>query len=1465
MYSSKKAYSKVVLAVVTIQKNWRAYSGRKRKIFTRAIIHEEGIEVEQVQQLTWLKRLRTISAVLVQTWYRANKERRKYLSLQRKRAEQRAEQQPAVPVGSKSPIQDPSIGANSVDTVRVDEATHITLLSPLWLFRPEVVLSMPVSIASCLDSSRAAKATGTMDMSTSFHGAKQEETVADEIRPSTNNTKEDRPAATTLAMMSNPVTRAEVLHQLRLIVSSVCRLQAWSRGRLERLFEIRMEMASILAAVFRGVRVRRFVLRIRSAMLIQSQFRAQVCSLEFQRMRKGFSSLQLKWAIYSSRPEFIARIEKRNKGLSAFQRVVKEQYRIKSTAVFKIQRQWKLRRGFIKLQKVAKRRYNTKTRAAVRLQQFWRMTSAKSAYLRLKSAILLQKFWRMASAKLSYSRLKAAILLQKFWRMASAKLSYSRLKAAILLQKFWRMTSAQSSYSRLRSAIRLQKFWRMTLAQSSYSRLRSAIRLQKFWRMTLAQSSYSRLRSAIRLQKFWRMTSAQSSYLLLRSMAVRLQSRWRCFSMRSSFCVQLDGFCCLQQLARKSHETKTLAVVVLQTQARMKIMVDKYLRKQLASSLLQKACRGHLACSRYRKMYNGFRHVQQRAQQRFLDKTVASVLIQRFWRMETQRAKFDKLFIGVISLQKLAIEAFARKSDAATDIQARWRCHTNYCILQEKKEASITIQQYQRRHSSRTKTQKMKNGFLTLRVLGQDRFQKKTKAVIRLQRFWRMLSCSMEYFAIIGATIALQSRWRSHSCRTKWITFCHGFTRLQLLAHRAYIRKTAAATLIQRVWRRYSALVAYETSLLSVILVQSHWRRHKCEGRFAVQLRGFSNLRDLGKAQFSLKTVSATAIQAQWRKSFAKHNFSIVRAAAISIQAQIRGKMQRAAYSMMIPGFVSLQVLAKLWFRIKNTCAVKIQTAARRMAAQKRFQFQQGASVTIQCVFRGFVQRRNLAVLRWLHSIAATMLASWWRRIACESRYQRLRYATLALQFRVRRRRRERASIKIESWWRCLRQRQAYLREISAITLQALWRSWRQRRVYTRILGAISIQAWWRCLSQRRAYLRDMAAIKLQSWYRFFVQRQLYLLQKRSAMKIETTARLYLTFCRERHAAARKIQESWLDAKKRFILRCLIAVRRRANAAKLIQRRYREVLLSRRQEELLREVEAETKRALDETMSVFSNEYLLSRSASTMSWQSQYPNKAQSCTASSMFCNFDFSMAALAMPWGGLTKNASGRSVCGDDSSSRRRKDPKKPATIREEARRMRSAILIQREWRMFQSKRKKELYYKNISSAWIQCIWRGYAARKRAEKIRRDAAATRIQKAWLRAQIRKLEFLQCVRLQSFCRMVHWKTQFAIIRASSHDAAASIQGLWRMYSARVSFKRLVSVALTLQRVTRENIRKEKAARKIQNVWWIYRIRREVFDQKKNSTSSLPAMVLQAGLAWVLSDPRVIEFALNGGI
>lgn len=428
------------------------------------------------------------------------------------------------------------------------------------------------------------------------------------------------------------------------------------------------------------------------------------------------------------------------------------------------------------------------------------------------------------------------------------------------------------------------------------------------------------------------------------------------------------------------------------------------------------------------------------------------------------------------------------------------------------------------------------------------------------------------------------------------------------------------AALIQRNWRRFAQLAKYKKTYGNIVFLQSGVRRYICmrralrakAARIVLQCaaRKYLAYRRVVRIQYEVSVIrsmtrAAQKIQAAYRGSQTRGEMWWKHSQATLIQAQYRGRIARVLFVLEKHDIIMVQSLVRRWlafrlFRRAHADVVTIQAVARSwMARRVMWQLwmekqatlaRSAAALMLQCVYRGYLVRRNMAAL---HRMATHIQTSFRRHyqhvwynmylvdvtiVQCQIRrwivQQRLKqenssavviqcFARKALAINVFRKRRDKwilweshcvASIAIQrSWrghvarkisrshasarkiqktWRCFVAHVEYLvQQISVIRLQAHTRRLHAQRSFNQTKnGIVKFQAAIRGFLKRE-HIRfiSMAAIIVQSYFRGYVKRRAFYRVRRSATLIQGVARGYLL--RDelmlRHFAATEIQRVW--------------------------------------------------------------------------------------------------------------------------------------------------------------------------------------------------------------------------------------------------------------------------------------------------------------------------------------------------
>jgi len=525
------------------------------------------------------------------------------------------------------------------------------------------------------------------------------------------------------------------------------------------------------------------------------------------------------------------------------------------------------------------------------------------------------------------------------WNTAPDKNTIPRTKkvvdATIQIQRWWRARQETPVVSELVLSKVQSSDVEFPVTRKQYLRqmrniMNSVCLLQKHWRRKLVCIYAFRHSMAFLIQSRVRVMLQQNDLAHMKNGFHLFQLKWRKYSRSPKFleCIgrRNKGLCLFQSLVKYHHirRKKVKAATILQCKWRMVARKTAYLRQRKLATRLQMRWRRHQLQCRI---------------------------------------------------------MFAVKTRCATVLQRRWRVYHSRKRYGQKRYASIIFQKIFRRFSSKLAYDRTRKGFIVLQQLARGGFHSKTQAAIILQKQHRLWSALKTFRVARSAAIHIQKPWRKSLCQSHYSKMRRGFKSLQAQAKREFSTKMAAAKFIQTSTRMMLGKSMYKQHRHATIALQSQWRRHFFQRKLAIQLQGFAILQAKAKRLLSLKASAVTVLQRQWRMVIARVAFQTCRAGSIQIQKQYRKVLDRSAYVRMVTGFTTLQSFAKLWFRIKDTCAVKLQAAARRAADRRRFLAQLLATIKVQSAFRAYIQRRNFSVLCWLRSIAATMIASWWRKV----------------------------------------------------------------------------------------------------------------------------------------------------------------------------------------------------------------------------------------------------------------------------------------------------------------------------------------------------------------------------------------------------------------------------------------------------------------------------------------------------
>jgi IQ calmodulin-binding motif len=838
--------------------------------------------------------------------------------------------------------------------------------------------------------------------------------------------------------------------------------------------------------------------------------------------------------------------------------------------------------------------------SVIMIQTLWRSKAAyieveeKKELRRYLSARSIQSCWRGHTLAVAYVRYLAARRIQALWRGASATIQFkTSLFAVTAVQAAWRAKVSREYVEHFRhcrrekAATAIQSTWRGHVVFTTYAEYIAARKIQKMWRGYDKSVLYQlELFSVVTVQALWRGRSArqlahQMSDQRSRSAATKIQSIWRGFVLFSAY-------------------YRYVAARKIQAIWRGYDIFTAY-RRYRAATIIQATWRGYDVSTAYRR-YCSARAIQARwrahAQSiRYELDLVSIITVQSAWRGRQATLCMRRLRDCRMNSSATAIQtswrgfltALLYKRFLATrSIQAAWRCYSNRTAYQD----YLAAQKIQAAWRGYDKSAQYKRFLATRSIQTAWRcYSNRTAyqdylAAQKIQAAWRGYDKSIQYKRFL-ATRSIQAAWRCYSNRTAYQDYLaarkmqaawRGYDKsiqyqLDLLSvitvQTVWRRKSAcrvvhqlcerrrddAATIIQALWRGYDMAIAYRRYLMAR-RIQSIWRRHcsivsyrrnKAARKIQAIWRGYDKA-----VQYQLDLLCIITVQTVWRAKAAMVAANELRqerrcASAISIQAAWRGYDTATLYRR----FISARRIQALWRGYNIAMAYRRYLAARR----------------IQALWRGSVSSAT-----YRRYICARTIQSAWRRYDLSSSYE----AYIGAR-------------KIQSAWRRHTwSSQYHIALVNVISIQSLWRATtarvivaelRDRRQNDRFISARKIQAAWRGYDMALAYRRYRAAQTLQAVWRGYDKAVQYQLDLYSILAVQSfwrarCARCYVRQLRDDEHAQREIisattiQASWRRTSQvvqyRKHLSCVLSIQtlwlraiRRTAAATKIQAAWR--------------------------------------------------------------------------------------------------------------------------------------------------------------------------------------------------------------------------------------------------------------------------------------------------------------------
>ena len=616
-------------------------------------------------------------------------------------------------------------------------------------------------------------------------------------------------------------------------------------------------------------------------------------------------------------------------------------------------------------------------------------------------------------------------------------------------------------------------------------------------RSHLQQQRFQQERAAtFVLQAVWKGTLVRQRLARERYAAQRIQQSWKRHQM-------------------KLHHQ---AATVIQAWARRRGAETNLLKSRRAVVTIQSCWRG-VAC----------RLIVHRQSQ-------AAKLVQAAWRNHRLRCNLEQANLAATKLQGLARQRLAQRQyqaqkAAALRIQSMWRCWSCHEAFCEALGATIVLQAAWRRHSA------------------QQLLSTAVVSVVRIQSWMRQRLAVNHFRSHRASVVLLQTVWRGRVQRQSFIRRRRlaqivqiAWRRHKQERHNQVVLK--AALCIQALLRGRLAQQQYQRALLSTIRIQSSWRRHRAQRHYvnsvlpSVTAIQANVRRHLKQTKLRRWRSAAMTIQQWFRLCSARSTRMVKRQAAISIRAKWRAWREVQYYTCVvlpaIGGLVQLQALVRgararkkatkakemcirlqcFWrahlaaqryswlvherdqqLQFEFVCAAKIQSAFRGYIYRRELAVLHNSATRIQCAFRGFVERVDY----YLDLMDIVYVQSHIRRFQCQKRFIQQKAAALKLQSTVR---------MWQDRKRCRVMRRQQIATSAATQIQRLVRGYQVRQQQREEHAAIILQKTWRCYNIHIDYmLMILSSIQIQAMVRRRLARSTATRRRESTLRLQAWAK----------------------------------------------------------------------------------------------------------------------------------------------------------------------------------------------------------------------------------------------------------------------------------------------------------------------------------------------------------------------
>ncbi|XP_076880706.1 abnormal spindle-like microcephaly-associated protein [Brachyhypopomus gauderio] len=581
--------------------------------------------------------------------------------------------------------------------------------------------------------------------------------------------------------------RRQRQHFRQLKDAAVC-LQKSFRGRMGREAAKRLRATRTIRSCLRTVLQRRLFLKTKAAALvIQAAYRGRRCRAQLAAKRTAATVIQ-RW--YRS---------------CLLVRKCRKEFQEIGKATLTLQRAL---RGALARRR-AKRRL-----AAIKVQSVLRMHVSRRSYVTLRScAVMLQAHYRSWSARRSFLCYRtAAVTLQTYYRAHRAKLEHRHRYLRML-------SSVRILQARVRGLIEHRRFQKMRA---------SALTIQACYRGMRERRKFQHIRkAAFVIQKHYMAYQLgkmeRTRFLKLRSSAVFIQCEFRAYRSRKE-------------------AARTQAALKIQAWFRGRQATRAYLSKRAAIATVHRCLRTRAQRARFQAVQRSVWVIQRRWKETllarkeradFLRVRKSAVLIQALWRASRVRRSIQKERRAAAVIQS-AFRGYLRRRESA-------RQNASALVLQHHFRAFLLAKAEQarrkRRDTAAVTLQAFCRGWLARRRAAEAARAAQLRrfataayhhlCAVRIQRalraHWALVAAQKQ----ISSVLYIQRWIRAKLQRKRYLEHRESVVKAQR-AVRAWLEHRAqAATLIQRMTRRFLLRRRQEKLQHGIIKAQALWRGHR--------------------------------------------------------------------------------------------------------------------------------------------------------------------------------------------------------------------------------------------------------------------------------------------------------------------------------------------------------------------------------------------------------------------------------------------------------------------------------------------------------------------------------------------------------------------------------------------------------------------------------------------------------------